>query len=225
MNAGEDEVQGRVADAKVARRALLRSSLTGFALTASGLFLPDWLTEAEARNGAANGRLGGRHGKDQRGREQHRQRRRNRDKGPDRDPPKGIFDNEGVRNIRFIVVNNNESGTDPVEVDCYSYTWNTLTVIAGEEKVIRPLTGAQFTTSVKKASLFIDDDRHIVWAKNPYYSEVTVEIDSSNGRGGAGPKELGVGATLSWQHGTYKIDVLRLADDDTHKNFSVSYES
>ena len=38
------------------RRAWLGAAAGGFALAASGLFLPDWLEEAEARDGAYGGR-------------------------------------------------------------------------------------------------------------------------------------------------------------------------
>lgn len=210
------------------RRALLRSALAGFTLAASGLLLPTWQVDGVARQVDRDADLGGRHGQNQRGRDRgHRRNRhdRRKDRGSDRNPPRGPLDNEGVRNIRFIVVNDNALSTEPIGVSCYSYQWNTLTVVSGEDKTIRPETGEQFTTNVKQAALFIDHDRHIVWAKNPFYSECTIEIASAGGRGGAGPKAMAVGATLAWQHGSYKISVARLPDDDTHKNFTVTYES
>lgn len=54
------------------RRLLLRGTAGGLALAASGLFVPDWLEEAEARDGVLGGAKGGRHGKNRRGR--HRKR-------------------------------------------------------------------------------------------------------------------------------------------------------
>lgn len=53
------------------RRSLLRAAAGSFALAASGLFLPEWGEEADAR-GALDGGKGGRRGKDHKGR--HRKR-------------------------------------------------------------------------------------------------------------------------------------------------------
>jgi hypothetical protein len=124
---------GRVGGlAALSRRAILGGAAAGFALAANGLFLPERLQETEAREGANNGELGGRHGKDHRGRDRDRHRnrrdrdlrrhRRDRDEEPDRDSPRGPFDDQGVRNIEFVFLNDNERGTDPVQVTCYSYT-------------------------------------------------------------------------------------------------------
>jgi hypothetical protein len=123
MDASELESQTSPGDAMETRRALLRTSLGGFAPAASGLFLPWRLAEAAARDGAKHGELGGRHGKDHKGRHRRRTHGDKKDKGKDdRDPPQGFFDNEGVLNIMFIFVNNNVAGTDPIGVTCYSYT-------------------------------------------------------------------------------------------------------
>ncbi len=210
------------------RRALLRAGAGGFALAASGLVLPEWLhNEAEAREGAYDGKLGGRHGKNRRdrGNRTRRRHRRDRDKKPDRDPPKGIIDDEGVLNIQFIFVNNNGAGSEPIGVTCYSYAWGTNTVVGEETKSVRSETGASFTTSVKHASLYIDHDRHVVWAKNPYWSYPTIEINmAAGGTSIAGPQGLEVGATPSLQRGAHKIGAQRLPDDNTYKIFTVSYE-
>jgi hypothetical protein len=57
----------------VDRRRLLLSGAAGtLVFAASGLFLPDWLAEAEAREGALDGAQGGRRGQNHRGR--HRKR-------------------------------------------------------------------------------------------------------------------------------------------------------
>ena len=214
------------------RRAILRAGVGGFALVAaSGLVLPEWLhNEAEAREGVYGGKLGGRHGKDRRGRDRsnrnHPRHRRDRDQKPDRDPPKGIIDDEGVLNIQFIFVNNNGTGSDPIGVTCYSYAWGTNTVVGEETRSVRSETGASFTTAVKHASLYIDHDRHVVWAKNPFWSYPTIEINmAAGGTSTVGPQGMEVGATLSLQRGAYKIDVQRLPDDSTYKIFTVSYES
>ena len=212
------------------RRALLAAGAGGFALAASGLFLPEWLpNEAAAREGAYGGKLGGRHGKDRRGRDRrdrNRRHRGDRDSKPDRDPPMGIIDDEGVLNVQFIFVNNNGAGAEPVQVTCYSYEWGTNAVVGEQTKSVASEAGASFTTSVKHTSLYIDHDRHVVWAKNPFWSYPTIEINmAAGGTSTAGPQGMEVGATLSLQRGVYRIDVQRLPDDSTYKIFTVSYES
>ena len=62
MDTSEHEVLTSQSDATESRRALLRATLGGFALAASGLFLPADDDEAAAREGALGGVLGGRHG-------------------------------------------------------------------------------------------------------------------------------------------------------------------
>lgn len=60
----EDEAETQHAGT---RRDLLAAA-GGFALAASGLVLPDWLAETEARSGALGGAKGGRHGQNRKGR-------------------------------------------------------------------------------------------------------------------------------------------------------------
>jgi len=55
-------------------RRLLLAGASGLVLAASGLFLPDWLEEAEARKGALGGARGGRRGQNRRGRHGHKKR-------------------------------------------------------------------------------------------------------------------------------------------------------
>ncbi len=76
------------------RRELLRAAAGGFALAASGLFLPEGLEETAAREGALDGELGGRRGKDRRGLDARQ--RRNRGDKKDRKVKKGKKD-EGQR--------------------------------------------------------------------------------------------------------------------------------
>ena len=63
------------------RRQWVAAAGGGLALAASGLVLPGWLEEAEARDGAYGGGLGGRHGKNRRGVDKAKRR----DKGERRD--------------------------------------------------------------------------------------------------------------------------------------------
>ncbi len=74
-------------DSSPTRRRLLRAVSGGLVLAASGLFQPDWLEEAEAREGALGGAMGGR-GKNRR---RHKQRSPGdrKDKQKDQDKPRG----------------------------------------------------------------------------------------------------------------------------------------
>jgi hypothetical protein len=212
------------------RRTLWRAAASGFVLAGSGLLLPKWPDdEAVAREGAYGGKIGGRRGKDHRGQDRTRDRYRHRhdhDKDSDRNRPQGPLDNEGTLSIQFIFVNNNAVGTDPIDVTCFSYAWNT-TVVGSEDRSVRPESGVGFTTAVRQASLYIDDNRHIVWARNPFWDFPTIEIDSGGAQSPTtvGPKGMAVGDTLSLHRANYKIDVTRNGDTETHKVFSVFYES
>lgn len=214
-------------DDRLHRRGVLRIAAGGLLLAANGLLLPEWLEEAEAREGAYDGALGGRRGKNHRGRDHDRERRRHRrgrekepdrDKRPDRDPPKGI--GEGVLNIKFVVYNDS---TGPITALRDSKAWGTSNTIGWEERTVPAGGSTAFETFVKSALLFLDNDRHYVWAKNFLLGYPTVEIQSAGNRGGAGPKDMDVGDTLSWQHGAYKIDVKRESDESSNKVFSVRY--
>jgi hypothetical protein len=67
--------------AGLSRRAILSGAVAGFALTASGLFLPETGEVAAARDGALQGAKGGRHGKDHKGRHRRRTHGDKKDKG------------------------------------------------------------------------------------------------------------------------------------------------
>lgn len=58
------------------RRRLLGGAAGGLALAISGLILPDWLEDAEARSGALGGAHGGRNGQNRRGRRHHSHKKR-----------------------------------------------------------------------------------------------------------------------------------------------------
>ena len=74
--------------AGLSRRAILSGAAAGFVLAASGLFLPEWLEEADAREGALGGELGGRHGKNRRGADTAKRRTRARRRDDRRDDEK-----------------------------------------------------------------------------------------------------------------------------------------
>jgi hypothetical protein len=48
---------------------------------------------------------------------------------------------------------------------------------------------------------------------------------AAEGRSSVGPTDMVDDATLSLQRGTYRIDVKRIGDRETHKIFEVYYQS
>ena len=97
------------------RRRLLSAATGAFSLAASGLFLPEGLEEAEAREGALGGKLGGRHGHNRRGRNTRKRRKHGgkKDKGSDNRPP-------GASPIKFVAIR--ASGTPETNVRFYFRT-------------------------------------------------------------------------------------------------------
>jgi hypothetical protein len=92
------------------RRLLLGGVVSGLALAATGLFLPAWLAETEARQGALGGTSGGRHGKNHRGRHKQRSHRDKKDKHNGRDDaPRG---GAPFRSSALTVVN---KGVQPLQ--------------------------------------------------------------------------------------------------------------
>ena len=93
MTSRGQRIEDESAGTRLNRRTLFAAATGGFVAGASGLFLPDWLEEAEAAEGAYGGRLGGRHGPNRRGRDQHKRRdhgdKKNRGKGNGNRAPMG----------------------------------------------------------------------------------------------------------------------------------------
>lgn len=94
------------------RRSLLRSAVGGFALAASGLFLPTGLDDVEARKGALDGDKGGRRGNDNKGR--HKKRNHGDKKENDRNESKPP---QGTGPFRSVALTINQSGNRAVQWD------------------------------------------------------------------------------------------------------------
>jgi hypothetical protein len=92
------------------RRQLLGGVTGTMALGASGLFLPEWLDEAQAREGALDGANGGRRGKNHRGRDRKRSHGDKKDMGRDKNngrkgAPPGSSALPGSRSTAVTVIN------------------------------------------------------------------------------------------------------------------------
>jgi hypothetical protein len=204
---------------EVSRRDWLITA-SGLMLASAGLFLPAWLDEANARAGA----LGAQRGKD---RNRRRRNRKNRNQRPNRKKPKvGDDGPEGILDIKFVLYNSAPTGTDPVTSNCNYYKWGTTDSIGNsDDKTVSGGGSAEFPTLVKSAELFLDGDKHGVWAKNPLFGFPTIQIRSAGGRGGVGPTGMDEGDTLVWKFAPYYIEVKREDDDSDHKVFSVYYKN
>lgn len=106
-----DDMTGDAHERPTASRRRLLTGTGGLALAASGLFLPDWLAETEAREGALGGDKGGRRGNDRKGRDQKRDHRNNRKKNKNKsDAPRGA--GPLFRSTALTVVN---KGSQPLQ--------------------------------------------------------------------------------------------------------------
>jgi hypothetical protein len=108
--------------AGLSRRAILGGAVAGFALPASGLFLPETGEVAAARDGALQGAKGGRRGKDQKGRHRHRTHggKKDKNKGRNDAPPQ----NHGPFRATALTVRNSSGGGGffpPVTLHCTFY--------------------------------------------------------------------------------------------------------
>lgn len=147
------------------RRGLLAAA-SGFALAASGLFLPVAREDAMARDGANGGNLGGRHGKDRRG--QHKKRHhgdhKNRQKNNKDNAPGKVF-----KNVALYVYNErNEAVFVQGWAGGKTTGYNTTTAVVE----IAAKTGG---TTPFHDFVFPDDEgiaqispNHFVWATNTY---------------------------------------------------------
>ncbi len=133
-------------DSSPTRRRLLRAVSGGLVLAASGLFQPDWLEEAEAREGALGGAMGGR-GKNRR-RHKRRSQGGKRDKQKVQDKPRGggcinalsmtlIFSNISRRDHLMSVADGGGDCDNPLKYrrKTRSYPWDRdLSLLGGTRK-------------------------------------------------------------------------------------------
>ena len=133
------------------RRALLSGAARGLAVAASGLCLPGWLAETDARESALGGAMGGRRGRNRRG------RHRRRTHGNNKDKPRG----GGPLNPRPFRLLVDVYGTHaPITADFYSTRLRPGLGDNWELKVSKPVApsaGVEFSTADIKAAVWLDD--------------------------------------------------------------------
>jgi hypothetical protein len=172
MNGTEHDVLALSTDATT-RREVLRASLGGVALAASGLFLPQGLKEVAAREGAMGGLLGGRHGTNQRGRDPRRGhgKRKNSRPAPGGGGGKGFLDVAiSVHNFRGVAVQvqawqdrPDPRFDDPWYMKNAAWDWSTLSAWSGSgQEAQTDFAGTETNLAVR-----IGTDRVVVVAGGP----------------------------------------------------------
>lgn len=166
------------------RRALLGAA-GGFVLAASGLMLPGWLQEAEAR-GALHGARGGRRGRDHKGRHKQRSHGDKKENNKDQDKPRGF----GLNGIEFTIVVDHANGkTFDMQYYSASDPFGNYKIQGGD---IISTDGKQTGFKTISTSAF-------VWINNRYYIEATNPFAALlNGKVGHGGRIDGAG----WHDGT-----------------------
>lgn len=224
--------------AATSRRHLIRAA-GGLILATSGLAVPAWLEEADARRGALDGARGGRRGKNRRGRHgrKHRDHGEKKDRRQGQAPGRDIFDPRGVA----VFVHNYRSA--PVEVQGWRFDHHeapTPQVPAGRDYFVVPgdwrlapiparaADGShsvkQFMTNVLLVAVEIGTDRVVVFKNDPVFAPAASIVTGKwNGHGSTGgvvlAKSDGLGVHQSISADGIKIT--RVDDLPDHILFSV----
>lgn len=158
----EDEVDDASAPvpahAGESRREFLGATAGGLVIAASGLFLPNWLADAEAREGALGGDKGGRRGKNRRGRSGKRTHGKKKDNSNGQDKPRGF----GLNGIDFTILVEDAHGKT-LDMQYYS-----ASDPFGNYKI---MGGDSVSTNGKQTGFNTVSTRAFVWINNRYYIE------------------------------------------------------
>ena len=217
------------------RRAMLSAAAGGFALAASGLFLPDWLEEAEARDGAYGGKLGGRHGKDHRGRDKRKRRTHGnkKDKGRDKNdsPPRGTV----IRDVAFSIQNQRSTSVRlrVLQIDrdqnAYVTKWDWDNIEPNSTKDYRASENVVIAEFFPEFNVNGVNSRRVMQGYNPPWSYPSVSIGwvPRDWDGHGIPTfeqeisfEQEAGATFT--RDDMKFEVFRLNDSANHIEFRVT---
>lgn len=224
--------------ATTSRRHLFRAA-SGFALAASGLLLPDWLQEAEARSGKLDGAKGGRHGQDQRGRHKRRERDHGERKQKRQEKPRGrdIFEPRGVavfvHNYRAVPVELQGWRFDHVESPTpqVPYSRDYFVVPGDWEWSTIPARGAdgshsvaEFKTNVLQVGVQIGHDRVVRCTNDPVFPPfASILTGGWDGHGPTGSTILAKSDAMAVNQSISAdgIKITRVGDLDDYILFSV----
>lgn len=159
----EQESMADDATPPVASRRALLSAAGEFVLAASGLMLPGWLEEAEAREGSLHGAKGGRRGRDRKGRHKQRNHGDKKENNKDQDKPRGF----GLSGIDFTIVVDHANGKT------FDMQYYSASDPFGNYKI---QGGDTVSTDGKQTGFKTISTSAFVWINNRYYIEATNPI-------------------------------------------------
>ncbi|MFN8593228.1 MAG: hypothetical protein U0031_17360 [Thermomicrobiales bacterium] len=215
------------------RRSWVRSVGGGILMAVGGLYLPDWLEDTAAREGAFGGELGGRRGPDHRGRDKNTRRdhgSRNRDRKHDKRP-------EGFRGV-FLYIYNSRQITNPNQSASLEF-WgghnasSLFPEYRWEKASERTLANGDVTSEnyLNIGLTSIVDGRYMIQAVNPEIATPFVRIDyggkmTKYGNDG-GTKALLVDLDENESTGVevegHSFDIHRLYDTSDFKVFDIHF--
>lgn len=210
------------------RRGVLGAIAGGLVLAASGLLLPDWLADTEAREGALGGALGGRRGKNRRGRRRRRthgdKKRKSRDKGPQSADIVPTHAEIYVLNMRSTPIQTRgwEDGDNRHWRVPAGWDWQAIEPVGASGFY----HGRDFASDGEYVAVQIGTDRvvwfHFTWPWNPEAILYAGSWDENGLQGRdailAGPARLAIGEAIS----TAGITATRNEDTNTHVRLRVT---
>jgi hypothetical protein len=223
------------------RRDMLIAVVAGFGLSTAGLFVPAWLEEAAAWEGADGGKLGGRRGQNRRGRDKRRNHgdRKHRQKGKDNNHAPGssfvllrdiaIY----VHNQRpdAITVRGWELGPKKHNSPEHDYvpTTDWLTLPAKPSNGPEPFHDFVFSSAQAAVQInFSNGATHYVTAFNASWSYPHVDIGwgvwGKDGRAEGGYTQADGYLDVNETRFASGILVQRIVDNDTHIQFLVTVQ-
>lgn len=222
-------------DRGLGRRGLLRAAAGGFALAASGLFLPERVKEAEAREGADGGRLGGRHGPNRRGRDQ-RTRRDSKGKQEDRNDRGGKPPGAGLTIVKAVALNIRNDAQIPITIETW---WDQNPALGNGWEPAHATRHLQtgetfaFQSPTRSAALWIASINGWLHIFNPLAGAPEAAFKDGGGvQRGVGhtggwdyiqPFTLSAGESKQWSIRLVGLNLARQADSDDSKVFALRF--
>lgn len=223
----DNDAEDAHGDPTMHRRRLLGKAGFGLALAASGLFLPEWLAETEAREGALGGAKGGRRGKNRRGRDRKRRHGDKNDERKDRDKPRGdvVPTHPDIYVVNWRSAPVQTRGFDDDQAPHWhvrdGWDWQAIEAITPDDHY----RTRDFASDGETVVVQIGTDR-VVWFQFhwPWNPEVLIysggwDRDGLTGRGSilVGPTRLAIDDSVS----TPGITATRIQDTNSHVRLRV----